>query len=77
MLEKNKSYYKSHFSVFHEIDNNDGAVTDDIILASFKKITSFFNSQIENPIGIQNKEILKTSGTIPINKIKTKVEAWY
>jgi shikimate kinase len=77
MLEKNKAYYKSHFSVFHEIDNNDGAVTDDIILASFKKITGFFNSEIKNPIGLENKEVLKTLGTIPAKKIKSKIEAWY
>jgi len=50
-VEKSKPVYRSMFDFYIEIDNNDGMLTDDVILQSFKKSLSFFTSSVNNDIG--------------------------
>jgi len=61
-LEKYKKYYKTQFDTFIVIDNNDGALTDEIILKSYKKMKSFFSSQIKNFIGQDHKKNMIKNG---------------
>lgn len=61
-IQKLKSYYKSHFTHFVEIDNGDGELTDKVILDSFKKMESWFLRPIENPIGIDLVEKMRKDG---------------
>jgi len=61
-LEKYKNYYKTQFKPFLIIDNDDGVLTDDIILKAYKGMSSFFNSPIKNFIGQELKEEMISSG---------------
>jgi len=45
-MSKVKPIYKSAFDFYLEIDNNDGELTDEVILAAFKKAVGFFNSPL-------------------------------
>lgn len=57
--EDNKEFFKSKFSFFKEINNNDGELTDDIILDAFKKIQNFYSSPLKNPTGKRTVEKMK------------------
>ncbi len=81
---ENKSFFKSKFSTFLEIDNNDGELTNKVITAAGKKMTSFFGSPIKNPIGKRNKQKLidtKEKFLIPSifdkSTIAKKINVWY
>lgn len=83
-LAKNKSYYQSHFKTFVEINNNDGELTDEIILSAYNKVRGFYNNQIENPIGIENRDkMMKSNGYLvpavypDIGNIAKNVGGWY
>jgi predicted kinase len=83
-LEENKNYYQSHFSMFLEINNDDGELTDKVLLEAYRKVSSFFKSDVKNPIGNRNKEAAENSSgyLVPevyrdINKIKSKLINWY
>lgn len=55
---KLKPYYKSHFEYFVEVDNNDGDLTDELVVKYYKSAQSFFSAPLENPIGISNRDKL-------------------
>ncbi len=83
-LQKNKSYYKSHFKFFHEILNSEGELTDSAILDSYKAVRGFFTSPIENPLGELNLEKAKSSNgyLVPsvyktISEIQQQLTGWY
>lgn len=61
-LEKYRGYYKTQFKPFLMINNDDGEFTDDIMLASYKKMRSFFSSPINNFIGQDLKEDMIKNG---------------
>ena len=80
----NKSYYQSKFDFFLDINNDAGELTDEVILKAFKKTTSFFNSDVKNPIGkrtIKKLEETKEKYLVPSiigqSEINQKVEGWY
>lgn len=80
-----KDYYRSEFRYFFEIDNNDGALTNDIIIKSYKKVNNFFNSPVENPIGkdllskmIENRhKYLIDMEYFDIKTLKNLIKGWY
>lgn len=50
--ETTKSYYRNKFGKdFHTIKNNEGELTDEIIVDAFKKVNKFFTAPIDNPVG--------------------------
>jgi len=51
-----KPYYKSEFKNFFEIRNDEGELNNETILEAYRKVNSFFNSDVENPIG---KKLIK------------------
>lgn len=57
-----KGFYKSKFKFFVEIDNNDGELTDEVVISAYKKAQNFFSEPVVNPIGKQNIEKLSSSG---------------
>jgi len=61
-LQGLKSYYASDFQNFTEILNDEDELIDQTILSAYKKMRSFFNSPLKNPIGIKNVNKLKKSG---------------
>ena len=46
-----KKYYSTEFSNFTEILNDDGELIDKVVVQAYKKMSSFFNSPLKNPIG--------------------------
>lgn len=83
-IQKMKAYYQQEFKYFLEINNDDGELTNEIILSSFKKTTSFFSSPIENPIGKELVEKMKSNGAkyltdngYTIEQIQKLIDSWY
>ena len=83
-IQKMKTYYQQEFKFFLEIDNDDGELTNDIILKAFKKTTNFFMSPIENPIGKELIENMKSKGKkyltengYSIENVQKLIDAWY
>jgi len=80
-----KPYYKSEFNNFFEVKNNEGELNDDAILKAFRKVNSFFNSDVKNPIGSSLIENMKKEGykylidTEEFNMpyLKSLVSNWY
>ena len=80
-----KDYYKSEYKFFVSIKNDDGELTDKIILKAFRKTTGFFNSPVKNPIGQTKIEEMKKSGhkylidndNYTMKDLKKLVTAWY
>lgn len=83
--EKLKPYYKTQFSYFVEINNDDGELTDDIIIKCYNKTQNFFNSPLKNPIGNslieemkeQGHKYLIDTGSFTLPEIKKYVNTWY
>lgn len=80
---KVKDFLKNKFPIFYEINNDDGKLTDDIVIEAFRKLTGFFNSSIKNPIGIENINKMKTNGykylseLISEQELKSIMRDWY
>jgi len=83
--EMMKNYYKSSFNTFMEINNDDGELTDKIILKAFKKISKFYTQPVRNPIGIELIEKMRSEGhkylidteMFDMSDIKKLVNTWY
>ena len=83
-MEENIDYYKSHFSLFLEVKNGDGEMTDEAVKDAYRKVSGFFKEEIKNPIGRKNREkAYKTSGYLTpyvfrsLADIKSKLINWY
>jgi len=83
-LEGLKTYYSKDFRHFTEILNDEGELTEKVILQAFKKVTSFFNSPIENPIGQKLVEKMRSKGEKYLTDgeytkafLKKLVSTWY
>ena len=50
-IKKFKPVYKAMFPVFIEVDNDEGELTDDLIIKAYKKVSGFFNSPVKNAFG--------------------------
>jgi len=57
-----KNYYKTHFHPYLEINNDDGELTDQVILDAFKKISHFYLDPVKNPVGIELIKDMKENG---------------
>lgn len=83
-LEENKSYYKTKFSTFVEVDNDEGALTNEAILNAYKKVSGFYDSSINNPIGKRNvdklremKEKYLSPELYDMSDIERQINIWY
>ena len=80
-----KDYYKSEFKNFKVINNDKGALTEDVILDAYKKMEKFFSSPIENPIGKELQEEMMENGykylaehpEYDLQYVKKLVSNWY
>lgn len=80
-----KSYYKSEFRFFYEVNNNNGELNNDAVLEAFRKVSGFFNSPLENPIGKQLIEDMRSQGhkyladtkDYDIKVLKRLAKGWY
>ncbi len=81
---KAKSYYKTKFSDFIEIDNNDGELTQKTITKAFKVMDRFYSAPVENPVGKTHIKDMKENGwkylsphVKEMSEIKKMVSIWY
>ena len=82
--EKAKSFYRGKFDTWLEINNNEGDLTNKVILNAYKKISQFYNSPMRNPIGKEYKKVMLKNGwkyldpnIKDLNNIKALIDAWY
>jgi len=83
-VEAAKNFYRGKFSTWMEINNDEGMLTDKVIVNAFKFMGKFYDSPIQNPVGKQYKEKLIENGEkylsptiLSMEKIKNTVDAWY
>ena len=84
VIQKMKGYYQQEFKYFLEINNDDGELTNEVILSAFRKTTNFFSAPIENPIGKELVENMRKKGAkyltdngYTIEQIQKLIDAWY
>lgn len=83
-VNKHKQYYRSKFDDWIEVDNDKGELTPEVINNVFKKASSFYESPLENPIGIEKKETMIENGwkyldpnVVPMRQIQNRISGWY
>lgn len=83
-VQNAKEYYRSKFKMFIEIDNSEHNLDNDVVIKAFRKLTAYYSSPVENPIGkkiILNMREKKLKYLVP--EIYTKeqlqrfVSNWY
>lgn len=83
-IEKTKPFLRSKFNLFIEVNNDDGELTDEVILSAFKKIKFYYDSPVKNPIGVETIETMKENGfkyltpeVYSQNELKSIIDKWY
>ena len=83
-IQKHKNFYRGKFDTWMEVDNNDGELTDQVIINTFKFMGNFYGSPIQNPIGQEKIEEMKENGwkyldpnITSIDIIKSTLSGWY
>lgn len=82
--EQSKQFILSKFEWKQELDNSEGMLTDDVLMAAYRKTSSFFNSPLANPMGQANmRKIEKQKEKYMVPTICSKEQlqhlttAWY
>jgi len=82
--KKIKPYLKAKFPIFLEIKNDDGELTDDVILNAFKRMLFFYDNPVSNPIGVDIMYTMKEKGwkylapnIYTMSEIKSIAGDWY
>jgi len=83
-VEAAKNFYRGKFSTWIEINNDEGMLTDKVIVDAFKFMSKFYDGPIQNPVGIEYKKTLIESGekylsptVLSMDEIKSGINAWY
>lgn len=83
-VNKAKNFYRGKFQTWIEVDNDDGMLTDKVVLNAFKFMSKYYNSPIQNPVGKDYKEKMIENGwkylspnILTIEEIKKAVDSWY
>lgn len=79
-----KGFYKSKFSPFVSIDNNDGELTQEAVLKAYRAVSSFFTKPVQNPLGKSLVDRMMAAGEkylVPNmyskDYLETMVKVWY
>ena len=79
-----KKFYQSRFPFFYEIRNDDGELTDEVILKAYRKVKGFFEEPLDNPEGIRDVKVMRqsgwkyfTDGMITEEYLKKLISIWY
>jgi len=75
-----KPKYKSMFSIFIEVNNNDGELNDAVISRIYKKMLGFFSSPVKNKVGkeyISSGNKYLADGDIDMSDIKNMTSGWF
>jgi len=83
-VNKAKSFYRSKFHTWIEVDNDEGMLTDEVIMRAFKFMGKFYHSPLVNPVGVETVEEMKENGwkyldpnVRPLKEIQNVLGAWY
>jgi len=81
-LNMNREYYRSHFKFFVEVKNSEGELTDKVVMDAYNKVRGFYNSDIDNPIGVDNKGKMVNGYLVPsvyrgMDSIVRNIRGWY
>lgn len=85
MINKLKPFYKQKFKWFKEVDNNNGELTDKILLKLYKETDKFFTSPLNNELGkFYKDELIENGGKylidsneVDMKMIKQKLKGWF
>lgn len=79
-----KDNIKRLFSFSIEINNDEGELTNSVLLKAFKRISYFYDSEMDNPIGRERQELMIKNGwkyldpnIMPLQDIRRLVNMWY
>jgi predicted ABC-type ATPase len=61
-IERIKPQYRSMFDFYIDINNDDGMLTDDVVMKAFKQSLRFFTSPISNSIGSTIYQKMRSQG---------------
>lgn len=82
--KKIKPYLKNKFQLFLEVKNDDGELTDEVIQKVFKRTLSFYESDIQNPLGVEAVKMMQENGwkylspnIYELSDIKEMAGRWY
>lgn len=77
-------YYKSKFDFYLKIKNNRGELTNEVVIDAYKKAKSFFEAEVQNPIGKKAIDTLKhykekvlIPNILDKSELAKKVDGWY
>jgi len=83
-LLKFRDDVKDLFSFNMELNNDDGELTDEVIIKAYKKISFFYDGVIQNPIGKERYDLMKKNNwkyldpnIMKIDDIKKIIDKWY
>lgn len=84
-IQELKSYYKSEFRYFFEVRNDEGELNNEAITQAYRKVDSFFNSPLDNPIGSRLVSDMRENGhkylvdtdEYSMAQLKKLVASWY
>lgn len=82
--QENKEYFRGKFEFYEEINNDTDILTDNMLSKAFKKVSSFYNSEVNNPVGqrlLQKLEDKKAKYLVPEifskEALQKKADSWY
>jgi hypothetical protein len=83
-VTQTKTFLKSKFPFFVEVNNDVGELTNEVILQAFRKVSYFYEASIKNPIGIEWYNLMRENGwkyltpnIMSLAELKGKVSEWY
>jgi tRNA uridine 5-carbamoylmethylation protein Kti12 len=83
-VNKAKTFYRSRFQTWMEVDNDEGELNDKAILHAFKFMNAFYNSPLSNPVGNEAIDEMRTNGwkylspnVRDMKEIQNILGAWY
>jgi tRNA uridine 5-carbamoylmethylation protein Kti12 len=82
--EANEKYFQGKFDFFKVLHNDDNELTDELLLAAYRKVQGFYASDVANPVGQQHLKSLRQQGgkylvptAMSAEQLKKKADGWY
>lgn len=82
--QKMKGFLRTKFPLFMEVKNDEGELTDSVILHAYKKMEFFYDSPVKNPIGQQHVQKMRENGwkyltpeLMTMGELKQMTSQWY
>ena len=83
-IQKHKNFYRGKFDTWMEVDNNEGELTNEVIINAFKFMGNFYGSPVQNPIGQEKIVEMKENGwkyldpnVTSMDIIQSTLSGWY